>query len=317
MKKILQPVQWRTPMGKLTLLPERGRVLQVTVGGHAAFWTNSRWSGDWNVGGDRLWVSPETDWHWQTRKRIDWSRYEVPASFDPGGWKAADRQPGYCRVWQRCRIKHQHRAGGVEVEMARSFSRVDLDQAPHFERCLAYHTDNELRVLDGIPGQAVGLWSLAQVPAGGKLLLPCRMSPAFRLYFGAISPALWARSERLATFSITGRHQYKVGLAPALVNGRMIYARRVVGGYLAIVREFHPQPWRAYCDRPMNALAKGGDAVQVYNDGGEFGGFGEMEYHSPAVVVGRGHDLLQDSCLTIIGLIKPSQWRAWNRYWVR
>ncbi|NJL31318.1 MAG: hypothetical protein HC898_06630 [Phycisphaerales bacterium] len=30
-----------------------------------------------------------------------------------------------------------------------------------------------------------------------------------------------------------------------------------------------------------------GDCVQAYNDDGTFGGFGEMEYHDPAIVAGR------------------------------
>ena len=61
----LKTLVWKTSAGTITLLPQRGRVLQVTVAGQDAFWVNPNWTGDWNVGGDRLWVGPEISWFWK------------------------------------------------------------------------------------------------------------------------------------------------------------------------------------------------------------------------------------------------------------
>ena len=68
--------------------------------------------------------------------------------------------------------------------------------------------------------------------------------------------------------------------------------------------------------RPLTARGDRGDAVQVYNDGGDLGGFGEMEFHSPALVVGRGNDWLQDSCFTVVGFVPARQWRKWTDHWL-
>jgi hypothetical protein len=44
---------WRRDDAVLTFAPDRGRVLQVRVAGHDAYWTDPGAS-DWNVGGDRV-----------------------------------------------------------------------------------------------------------------------------------------------------------------------------------------------------------------------------------------------------------------------
>jgi len=310
-------IRWKFPDAQLTLLPERGRVLQVTVDGQEAFWTNPNWSGDWNAGGDRLWVAPETAWFWQTRGPVDWSRYAIPATVDPGRWKLVDHAKHCCRVTQRARLRHQTQRAEVDVELSRCFSVVELPVAPFFQSWVAYRTDNELRIRGGTRGQRVGLWSLLQLPAGGRLEFSCRATPAFRVYTGDVPRHYWSHTDRQLTCRITGKHAFKFGLAPELVSGRMAYARPVRGGWLVIYREFHPQPWREYCDRPLTASGDRGDAVQVYNDGGEFGGFGEMEFHSPALEVGRGNDWLQDSCFTVVGFVAARQWGRWSECWLR
>lgn len=311
-----ETIFWRPPGGTLTVMPARGRVVQAEVGGRKAFWTNPDWMGDWNVGGDRLWLAPEVDWHWKTRQAADFAFYEVQAAVDPGAWELVARTRDFCRVRQRSRLRNRHRASEVTVEMARSFTLAELSDAPFFSRWLAYRTDNEVAIVNGTRGQRVGLWSLLQVPAGGEVIVAGAASPGFRTHFGRLPKALLKRSGQEARFEITGRHQYKVGVSPAVLNGRMAYARRLDQAYLVVYRQFFPQPWRGYCDVPMQDLKSPGDAVQIYNDGGEFGGFGEMEYHSPAVEVGRGADRLLDSSLTVIGLVPEGVWAKWRHHWL-
>jgi len=314
---MMKPIHWQKEMGRITLLPERGRILQVTVGGQAAFWNNPQWTGDWNVGGDRLWVAPEVDWFWNSAKRPDVQQYQIPATVDPGRWQVENLEPSSCRWRQRSRVECRHRKSAVDIELTRCISLVADADVPYFTQWMAYRTDNELRVLSGTKGQRIGLWSLLQIPAGGQLIFPCRSKPAFRLYFGSIPPALWSRTAEQVTCRITGDHQYKIGFAPDVIRGRMIYARPVKGGQLVTYREFHPQPWRDYADRPLSALQTQGDAVQVYNDSGKYGGFGEMEYHSPALTVGRGNDYLQDASYTVVGFVPTRNWQKWVRHWVR
>lgn len=312
----LSPVSWKLPGGTITLLPQRGRVLQAEIKGSTAFWANQNWTGDWNIGGDRLWLAPEVDWHWKTRQTADFAQYRVQSNVDPGSWKLEARSKGFCRVRQISRLRNNHRASNVVVELLRCFSVAKLNDAPFFKSWLAYRTDNEATVIKGTSGQRVGLWSLMQVPSGGEVIIAGSVTPAFRVHFGNVPKALSKRGPRETRFKITGKHQFKVGLSADTVTGRMAYVRPLDNGYLVIYRQFFPQPWRTYCDVPMHDLESQGDAVQVYNDGGQFGGFGEMEYHSPMVEVGRGTDRLLDSNLTVIGFVEQKAWANWKRRWL-
>jgi hypothetical protein len=95
---------------QITLAPDRGRVLQVGIAGHDAFWENRAWSGDWNVGGDRLWLAPEVAWNWKTMK-VDFTQCEVPEEEDSGRWQVTSESDDYCRIEQRVTLAHRHRAG--------------------------------------------------------------------------------------------------------------------------------------------------------------------------------------------------------------
>jgi len=306
-----QQIIWRRAAGTITVLPSRGRVLQVNAGGADAFWVNPRWTGDWNVGGDRLWLSPEADFHWATR-RVDFSKYVVPAAVDPGHWKLERQEPGFCQVRQRVAVPHQHQTAKVRGEVTRSFTAVELPDAPGF---VAYRTDTELRLVDGPRGQPVGLWFLLQVPNGGEMIIGCRQRPVFRTHFGSVPGPLRPVGQGELRLRITGDHQYKIGVPHPVVSGRAAYVRPVGRKYLVIARRFFPQPWRAYCDGPLRARGTPGDAVQVFNDSGALGGFGELESHSPALVVGRGADRLVDSSLTMVGMVAARDWPRWQRAW--
>ena len=308
----LQQIRWRTAAGTITLLPSRGRVLQVNVGGVEAYWVNPRWTGDWNVGGDRLWLSPEADFNWPTR-HVDFSKYIVPAAVDPGRWELERHERGFCQVRQQVTVPHMHKAVKVRGELRRSFTMVELPDAPGL---MAYRTDNELQLVDGPVGQGVGLWSLLQVPKGGEMIIGCRRKGMFRTHFGTVPARLRQIRKGEVRLRITGDHQYKIGVPNDIPTGRMVYARPVGEKYLVIARQFFPQPWRAYCDAPLSARGTPGDAVQVYNDSGALGGFGEMEFHSPALVVGRGADRLLDSYLTMVGFVAAREWPRWLRRWL-
>lgn len=311
-----EKITWLTDAGVATLLPTRGRVLQVSMEGRDAFWGDPRWTGDWNAGGDRLWVGPEVAWFWKTLQQVDFRQYEVPRNLDPGSWEVERTEPFYCRIRQQIVLHHQHRVEEVHLEVGRSFRRVELAEAPFFAKRLAYRTDNELWIRSGPAGQRVDLWSLLQVPNGGEMIVGCQHEPVFRDYFTPIPRQLWSETPGDLRFQITGKHQYKIGVAPSVATGRLAYVRRVEKEYLAIYREIVPQPGCTYCDVPLSAPDSDGDAVQVYNDSGESGGFGELEYHSPAIAVGQGVGHLVDTNLTVVGLVLERDRVHWQDYWL-
>ena len=309
-------LRWQTDAGAVTLYPSCGRVLQAEIEGERAFWNNPSDARGWNVGGDRLWVAPEVHWYWKTLEKVDFARYEVPEAVDPGNWTVTRTDKNYCRISQQVFLRNHHMDSHVKCTLARSFTLLAPAAGPFFTKQIAWQTDNELWIQNGTPGQKVGLWSLLQVPSGGTLSVRSPGDVPFRNYLSPIPHGLWRKRGDVLHVDITGSQQYKIGIAPNSVTGTMAYARKAPGGYLVIYRKFFPQPWRPYADVPMNDLKGNGDAIQIYNDDGSFGGFGEMECHSPAIQVGAGNDHIMDGNLTIVGFVPENHWPDWLNHWL-
>jgi len=217
---MIETTIWSETAGDITLAPSRGRVLQVSVGGEAAFWTPPQPEDGWNVGGDRLWIAPEIAWFWKTRARLDFSQHDISPALDPGAWKVEKNQAGFCRTAQSVRLQHHQSGGAAHFEMARSFSNVSLPEAPFFEAWRAFRADNELRLHElngGAGGDGIGLWSVLQLPVGGEMLLAGRGESGLRDHFAPIPHDFWQQDEGILRLKISGDHQYKVGVAPRAI----------------------------------------------------------------------------------------------------
>ena len=252
----------------------------------------------------------------KTLKKVDFAKYEVPEAVDPGNWTVTKTERNYCRISQQVSLSNHHIDSHINLTLVRSFTLLEPVLKPFFTKHIAWQTDNELLIHDGTPGQRIGLWSLLQVPGGGTLSVRGPGDVPFRDYFSPIPDKLWRKCGDVLHVDITGTQQYKIGIAPNAITGTMAYARKVAGGYLIIYRKFFPQPWRPYVDVPMNDLKGNGDAMQIYNDDGSFGGFGEMEYHSPAIQAGAGNDHIMDTNLTIVGFVPEDHWAGWLNHWL-
>lgn len=314
----MQPktTEWKSDRNEWVVLPTRGRMLQVRIDGVPAFWENPDWSGDWNVGGDRIWVGPEIAWHWKKTDTVDFAQYDVPETNDSENWTVEEQADGRCRVRKEAEMRHQREDKSVRYEIVREFEQVALSALDEFESAAAFQTVNRLTLLGGTPGHPLDMWGLLQLPAGGVLYIPVRQKSEFRDYFTPIPDDMWSDKDGVLELQITGRQQYKVGLSAARVSGQMAYARAVEGGFLVVYRTLSPEFWRPYCDVPICDQQGQGDAIQVYNDGAGLGSFGEMEYHTPAIFVGEGEQTVEDRCLTVVGLVNEERWPAWRARWL-
>lgn len=309
-------IHWTTGTAGLCFLPSRGRLLQATVDETEAFWVNPDGLEQFHPGGDRAWAGPEIDWFWKCRGQADLGQYVVAETLDPGSWSTEQAADGFCRWRQSCELRHLHRDARLHIEMTRSYTLVTPQDRTLFGDCIAFQTENELRILEGTVGQPVDFWSLLQVPAGGRMLIATGKPPVFQDYLEPIAPEHHAATNHGLELSITGRHQYKVGLPADVVTGRMAYIRPIASRAMVVFRQFTPMPSQPYCDVPLANIDAPGDAVQIYNDGGEFGGFGEMEYHTPALTLGEGNDHLLDTNITIVGIVETADIDAWKKHWL-
>lgn len=255
---------WSWPGGQLELA--QGRVLQVVLGGEPAFWT-AKDATDWNVGGDRLWLGPEDDWFWSTDDHTDLAGHIVPAAIDPGHWTmTADDH--HADLTMHTHLTHRRTGSVTSVRVHRA---IDLLAAT--PDAVTYRTRTTLDVLAGPPGQRVDAWSVLQVPDGGVAELALAGPLTYRDHLTPVDPARVVDHGDRATIALTGQHMFKIGFGPRTVTGRISYAR----GPLVIDRVIDVDPSRPYDD----------DAIQIFYDDGHYGGYAELEHHSPAAITSR------------------------------
>jgi hypothetical protein len=207
-------------MGSAIVTEYGARILGVFVGDRQnPFWVSKNLPGvisgrEWNIGGNRLWVSPERRFYY--RKPEGFEEWLCQSSLDPGGWSIASSS-----------VKSVNLDGEAELEDFASQTRIRLS----FSRQISIHGSSVkkgleyvgLRVRDamaarGEAGNGVNLWSLTQVRPGesrsGTVIVPtCRGAEPIH-YFGKIPRDRLMVSSNHVSFKIDGCAIYKLGIAP-------------------------------------------------------------------------------------------------------
>jgi hypothetical protein len=273
------------PGGRLELAT--GRVLQVSLQGNNAFWTAD--STDWNIGGDRLWLGPERDWFWVGDDPDDLTKHIVPPEIDPGKWHTVHIGPRRAEFKANPVLRHRRTRARTRVHVRRE---IFLRHADATRAIYDVRTSLEVQW----PGQEVSAWTVLQVPTGGVLEFSLAGPFGYRDYLRPVDSARFATSEDHVSIRLTGQTMDKFGVRPDVFAGRLRY----VSDALIIERQVDVQPRRRYCDHPLGADPAGqGDALQVFEDDGHYGGYAEIEHHSPAA---RRSAPVVDVCRTVITL---------------
>ncbi len=289
---------------RIILLEYGGRVLGPFVGdgGESLFWTPA-FLGDpealrevvtangANIGGERFWIAPEIQYN--VRDRTDLGTYRLPAQIDPGSYQLDRPAPDQWRLRQRMMLNTYNTACGLKT--------LDLDSRIEPLPDPLRHISAYASLIEGITyagyGQTVTLsetqhdailsqtWNLIQLNPGGQVLIPANPCAEATDYSrGEPFEAALTVGAGGFRFPITGQHIFKVGYKAAHVAGRVGYFNRLDGqqAYL-LVRAFGNNPSALYGDEPVDRPGWRGDSVQVYNDGGQHGGFGELECFGQAI----------------------------------
>ena len=120
-------------------------------------------------------------------------------------------------------------------------------------------------------------WNVAPVWPGGRIIVPS--SPAVEVsdYFEPMDDQHLSRHGHYIALQITGDRRYKVGVKAAQTFGRLGYFHsREDGSAYLIVRNYFNNPSSPYVEEPPQTPGGAGDSIHIYNDGGLFGGFGEL-----------------------------------------
>lgn len=277
-------------------------------GGRGAFWLNREaFAGaeafarfvagrEWNLGGERVWVSPEIRFH--VRDRTDfWGSLDLPPEIDPGSHhletdSSGSGSPAGARLMRTVNVR-DHFTGEMlnDLRIERS---VAAAPNPLRHSGVAHLADNGIEyagyrhtVRFSCPPESevpCEPWTLFQVQPGGWAIVAAAGGQAYRDYFEAVPADQVRRSEGCIAFRVGGKHRFKVGVKAANVLGRIGYFERLEDGRnQLIVRSFANDPSAEYLEEPPHRPGDTGQPVHVVDDGGTFAGFGELECNGRSI----------------------------------
>jgi hypothetical protein len=242
-------------------------------------------SGEWNLGGERVWIAPEVQFN--VRDRTDfWNTLHFPPAMDPGTYRLEQVAAGAWRLSQDLALQAYNLADGIKT--------LHLENVIRPVQNPLRNTDRFAEIMDGIiytgyeqvltlrenraDGIVSEVWNLLQLNPGGVMVVPASPRVEYSDYFEPVDAAHQVITANHVRLRITGEQRFKVGYKAAYLTGRLAYFNRLDAGrsYL-LVRNFFNNPSAGYAEEPAGRPGRSGHSVHVYNDGGGFGGFGELE----------------------------------------
>lgn len=252
-------------------------------------------AGEWNVGGDRLWVGPEIAYMIPDRADY-WGSYTMPPSLDPGrhalgrvgdevtmdrtvDLEAFTEPTGCARVGLRLRVRpaahplRHLRDGGTSPTV----------------RYAGYTTEVRLD-LESDGAQEAESWVLNQVRGGGTALVAASPGVQVTDYYEPVGELLRPVAGGVAV-SLTGADRFKIGFAAPQVTGRAGHLRWAdgsraddAGDLVLFVRSSPVDASAEYSEEPDPSPGRRGDALHLYDDDGGLGGFAEVEARGTPVL---------------------------------
>jgi hypothetical protein len=297
-----------------------GRILGpfLSEEGESIYWVNSAFarrdsfdnlvaSSEWNIGGERVWIGPEIQYFVRERREVMGTSEEVvQEQMDPGRHELDQPRPGQCRLCQGMTLDAYNLASGQkELHLERILRQADNPLAG-----LSIYHD----IMDGVIyagyEQVVTLteakldditsvaWNLIQLNPGGTILMPTAPGLEYVDYYEPIDQDFQATHSNYVSAKITGNRRYKVGYKAAHLFGRLAYLNHLMDEmYYLLIRTFFNNPSAAYLDEPAHSPGQNGASAYIYNDDGELGGFGELEYQAQTIGGATGDSSSTDKML--------------------
>lgn len=243
--------------------------------------------GQWNVGGERLWLAPEIRFTVGDRSDF-WGAYVVPPDMDPGNYQLEAAGLTVSLVGEAALPRFNPVEGDIRLHIKRSY-RPAPNPLRHLKTFAqlsdgvayaGYFHDVTIDMRSPSGEAAVEAWTLAQLVPDGTLIVPATPGVEFEDYYEyePIDDKHLQITPGAALLAVTGRRRYKVGFRSPHLTGRVGFFKRCPGGQAElIVRNFFNDPSSDYVEEPAHRVGCRGLSVHVYNDGGVFGGFGELE----------------------------------------
>ena len=266
----------------------------------------------WNAGGYRTWIAPEDLFFLDEN-----NEWFVPVSLDPASFRIVDQNSSgatfeadvnlktnigkYYKTTIRRRISLLTSPPSVIESLPEGVKYMGID--------LLHSLTNRSEEVIGEDLPYVCLWNMLQINPSGTTLVPLTAGSdpgsAYREYFDPLGDRL-VISNNIISVKIDGMYRSKIGVRPEACRSGIAFLRdnQDNNGVLFVLL-FTVDPDGIYVDKPWGIQSDYGDAIELYNDNGDMGGFTEIECHGPAKKLGRGETQSHKVSLHIFGGLIP------------
>ena len=287
--------------GSILISEYGGRIIGVSVNGSPnLLWVNPNLEkvledGGFNVGGLRVWVSPERNFFYKNPEVF--GEWFCPSELDPGNFRIVDFTKSSATLESKFKLRDILNNELLNITIVRDIVVEDADDCG-----LAIHVRESL-IASGFRKSRISLWALAQVYPGrggiGTVAVPVRRKAEPIHYFGPIPKNRLKVTDNHIAFLIDGGHVCKLGVKPEDFRfrgwasiGYFAEAPWSDGKAFIITMETCCAPrFQAECLDVAKADPEGAKAaVQSYNSGpnAEWLKFGEIELQFPASTLTNG-----------------------------
>ena len=170
------------------------------------------------IGGDRYWVSPESDFFYKHPETF--SEWFCPNGLDPANYEILAQSKQSCTLSSSLFLTNQRTKRGYQGEITRQIRLINEPFATGISYC-------GIEILDDCvfyrPNLQINGWSLATVISGGKeypgtVLIPTKENPKPLSYFRSIPEDRLMIGENYVAFKIDVDDIYKVAIRPEDIN---------------------------------------------------------------------------------------------------
>ena len=216
----------------LVVVRRGGRLFLFLPDGEGIFWVHQAFDNpnafaklvgreEWNIGGERVWISPEIQFNIRDRRNV-WASYHLPKQMDPGQWTLERVAEDTCRLRQELSLETYNTASGQKRLMVeRSIRPVDdplrnLTVYGDLTRGVVFAGyEHEVTITeverDGIWCQA---WDLIQLRPRGMVVVPGSPRVELTEYLEPSDSSVERRHDDVRVH-ITGDRRFKVGIKAA------------------------------------------------------------------------------------------------------